>query len=68
MVTCRSPALSTPHRFRVVALGLPVPRYPGNTLDPPFRSRFQARDVPSATAATQLRALCAAAPEADQAS
>ena len=32
-------------RFRVIALGLPVPRYQGNPLDPPLRSRFQARDV-----------------------
>nr|XP_014349139.1 PREDICTED: von Willebrand factor A domain-containing protein 8 [Latimeria chalumnae] len=31
--------------FRVIALGLPVPRYAGNPLDPPLRSRFQARDV-----------------------
>jgi len=31
--------------FRVIALGLPVPRYQGNPLDPPLRSRFQARDV-----------------------
>lgn len=31
--------------FRVIALGLPVPRYMGNPLDPPLRSRFQARDV-----------------------
>uniref|UniRef100_A0A674II88 ATPase dynein-related AAA domain-containing protein n=1 Tax=Terrapene triunguis TaxID=2587831 RepID=A0A674II88_9SAUR len=31
--------------FRVIALGLPVPRYSGNPLDPPLRSRFQARDV-----------------------
>ncbi|CAG2062997.1 unnamed protein product, partial [Timema podura] len=31
--------------FRVVALGIPVPRYLGNPLDPPLRSRFQARDV-----------------------
>eukprot|EP00045_Choanoeca_perplexa_P012171 m.131630 g.131630 ORF g.131630 m.131630 type:complete len:1706 (-) comp15913_c0_seq3:46-5163(-) len=29
--------------FRVVALGLPVPRYPGNPLDPPLRSRLQSR-------------------------
>ncbi|XP_043215151.1 von Willebrand factor A domain-containing protein 8-like isoform X2 [Amphibalanus amphitrite] len=35
--------------FRVVALGLPVPRYIGNPLDPPLRSRFQAYDLrPSA--------------------
>ena len=31
--------------FRVVALGLPIPHYTGNPLDPPLRSRFQARDV-----------------------
>lgn len=31
--------------FRVIALGLPVPRYSGQPLDPPLRSRFQARDV-----------------------
>ncbi|XP_062831671.1 von Willebrand factor A domain-containing protein 8 isoform X2 [Anolis carolinensis] len=31
--------------FRVIALGLPIPRYLGNPLDPPLRSRFQARDV-----------------------
>ncbi|XP_060089562.1 von Willebrand factor A domain-containing protein 8 [Heteronotia binoei] len=31
--------------FRVIALGLPVPRYLGNSLDPPLRSRFQARDI-----------------------
>lgn len=31
--------------FRVIALGLPVPRYQGVSLDPPFRSRFQCRNV-----------------------
>ena len=31
--------------FRVIALGLPVPPYRGHTLDPPLRSRFQARLV-----------------------
>ncbi|XP_047715296.1 von Willebrand factor A domain-containing protein 8 isoform X2 [Prionailurus viverrinus] len=31
--------------FRVIALGLPVPKYSGNPLDPPLRSRFQARDI-----------------------
>ncbi|KAJ3621225.1 hypothetical protein MTP99_003381 [Tenebrio molitor] len=35
--------------FRVIALGLPVPKYRGNPLDPPLRSRFQARDVCSKT-------------------
>ncbi|KAI8820228.1 AAA domain-containing protein [Fimicolochytrium jonesii] len=33
--------------FRVIALGVPVPPYPGNPLDPPFRSRFQVRYVES---------------------
>ncbi|TWW81216.1 von Willebrand factor A domain-containing protein 8 [Takifugu flavidus] len=31
--------------FRVIALGLPVPKYKGNPLDPPLRSRFQARHI-----------------------
>ena len=31
--------------FRIVALGLPVPHYPGSSLDPPLRSRFQALHV-----------------------
>lgn len=31
--------------FRVIALGLPIPKYVGNPLDPPLRSRFQARDI-----------------------
>ncbi|XP_063703631.1 von Willebrand factor A domain-containing protein 8 [Culicoides brevitarsis] len=31
--------------FRVISLGLPVPKYRGNPLDPPLRSRFQARDI-----------------------
>ena len=29
--------------FRVIALGVPVPPFPGNPLDPPLRSRFQVR-------------------------
>ncbi|KIJ23961.1 hypothetical protein M422DRAFT_89453, partial [Sphaerobolus stellatus SS14] len=36
------------HRtFRVIALGVPVPPYKGYPLDPPFRSRFQARFLDS---------------------
>ncbi|KZS88617.1 hypothetical protein SISNIDRAFT_417941 [Sistotremastrum niveocremeum HHB9708] len=31
--------------FRVIAIGAPVPPYKGYPLDPPFRSRFQARFV-----------------------
>ena len=31
--------------FRVIALGLPIPTYTGNLLDPPLRSRFQARQI-----------------------
>jgi len=40
--------------FRVIALGLPVPKYVGNPLDPPLRSRFQARDVKSPNYNAQL--------------
>ncbi|RLO13783.1 hypothetical protein DYB28_005020 [Aphanomyces astaci] len=40
--------------FRVIALGLPVPPYPGRTLDPPLRSRFQARQVPPPSPGAQL--------------
>ena len=31
--------------FRVLAIAAPVPPYPGYPLDPPFRSRFQARFI-----------------------
>ena len=34
--------------FRVIALGLPVPTFVGRALDPPLRSRFQARAVEAA--------------------
>ncbi|XP_066993811.2 von Willebrand factor A domain-containing protein 8 [Anabrus simplex] len=49
--------------FRVIALGLPVPRYFGNPLDPPLRSRFQARDVNSLSFKEQLNELRSLAPE-----
>lgn len=39
-----SKALIPAHKnFRVIAIAAPVPPYPGYPLDPPFRSRFQAR-------------------------
>ena len=45
-VPLRSAATVAPHPdFRVVALGVPVPPFPGRTLDPPLRSRFQAHAV-----------------------
>uniref|UniRef100_A0A182N1A7 von Willebrand factor A domain-containing protein 8 n=1 Tax=Anopheles dirus TaxID=7168 RepID=A0A182N1A7_9DIPT len=47
-------------KFRVVALGLPVPRYRGSPLDPPLRSRFQARDIaelPYVEVLTEAKAL-----------
>ena len=31
--------------FRVIAISVPVPPFPGNPLDPPLRSRFQGRHV-----------------------
>lgn len=41
-------------RFRVIALGLPVPPYFGNALDPPLRSRFQAHAVGAPATASAL--------------
>lgn len=41
----RSGLVRVSEDFRVIALGLSVPRYHGTPLDPPLRSRFQARDV-----------------------
>ena len=49
--------------FRVVALGLPVPHYTGNPLDPPLRSRFQARDVRHVSFGEQLKILQEFGPE-----
>ncbi|KAM8976160.1 von Willebrand factor A domain-containing protein 8 [Pelodytes ibericus] len=46
--------------FRVIALGLPVPKYSGNPLDPPLRSRFQARDIYYIPFKDQLQLLYAA--------
>ncbi|XP_023930017.1 von Willebrand factor A domain-containing protein 8 [Lingula anatina] len=53
-------------RFRVIALGLPVPRYQGNPLDPPLRSRFQARDVHPLPFSEQLESLGVAGGEVPQ--
>ena len=51
--------------FRVIALGLPVPQYLGNPLDPPLRSRFQARDVRHLSYQQQLQLLQNTAPNVD---
>ncbi|XP_028992985.1 von Willebrand factor A domain-containing protein 8 isoform X2 [Betta splendens] len=48
--------------FRVIALGLPVPKYKGNPLDPPLRSRFQARDIYYLPFKDQLELLYSAGP------
>lgn len=53
-------------RFRVIALGLPVPPYQGNPLDPPLRSRFQARTVFQTPHQTQLEQLRDKYPSVDQ--
>lgn len=45
----------TSDQFRCIALGLPIPRYVGNGLDPPFRSRFQARDIQGPRINDQLK-------------
>ncbi|OQR83325.1 hypothetical protein ACHHYP_14843 [Achlya hypogyna] len=51
-------------RFRVLALGLPVPPFPGRSLDPPLRSRFQARRVAPPAPGALLETLLAAIPGA----
>jgi MoxR-like ATPase len=43
--------------FQIIALGLPVPTFPGFPLDPPLRSRFQARLVDNPSGAEQLATL-----------
>lgn len=45
--------------FRVIALGVPTPPYPGRTLDPPIRSRFQIRRVDNPTSEELLEQLLA---------
>ncbi|XP_031637278.1 von Willebrand factor A domain-containing protein 8 [Contarinia nasturtii] len=52
--------------FRVIALGLPVPKYRGVPLDPPLRSRFQARDITSTTYQETMNELRQLAPEANE--
>ncbi len=49
-------------KFRVIALGLPVPKYRGHPLDPPLRSRFQALSVGPKTFKDQLLNLRQIAP------
>ena len=52
--------------FRVIALGLPVPRYVGSPLDPPLRSRFQARDVKHLSYGQQLDMMIKLGPNLDR--
>jgi len=44
--------------FRVIALGLPVPFFKGNPLDPPLRSRFQGRSITPLTAGVSMISVC----------
>lgn len=48
--------------FRVISLSLPVPRYAGNPLDPPLRSRFQAYSVPPLSLSSRIDTLSREAP------
>lgn len=50
--------------FRVIALGLPVPKYRGSPLDPPLRSRFQARDIASLSYSEMLQEMKDVSPNA----
>jgi von Willebrand factor A domain-containing protein 8 len=54
-------------RFQVIALGLPVPRFEGNPLDPPLRSRFQARNVNALASDAQLAIIRHMYPKVDPA-
>ncbi|KAI4486325.1 hypothetical protein M0802_012344 [Mischocyttarus mexicanus] len=51
--------------FRVIALGLPSPRYPGHPLDPPLRSRFQARYIPFSTFEEHINTMKEISPNID---
>jgi len=48
--------------FVVIAIGLPVPKYPGSPLDPPLRSRFAARSVYPTSPLQELELLEEAVP------
>ena len=52
--------------FMVIALGMPVPPYFGNSLDPPLRSRFQARAVLPSSLSLQVAELRRVVPEMGQ--
>ncbi|KZS03496.1 Protein C12.2 [Daphnia magna] len=49
-------------KFRVIALGIPVPKYRGHPLDPPLRSRFQALKIEQKSFKDQLLTLRQVAP------
>src|SRR5690554_4459915 len=44
-------------QFRVIAIGIPVPPFPGNPLDPPLRSRFQSLLVSPLAEEAMLRVM-----------
>ena len=52
--------------FLVIAIGLPVPPYPGTPLDPPLRSRFAAHAVLPPAADDQVEALVRSFPRAER--
>ncbi|TPX75293.1 hypothetical protein CcCBS67573_g03438 [Chytriomyces confervae] len=56
----------TSEKFIVIGLGLPVPKYEGHPLDPPLRSRFQARNINIPTFLTQITELVKIAPNVPQ--
>ena len=43
--------------FRVIAIGVPVPPFPGNPVDPPLRSRFQSARVDPAPPEVLLKVI-----------
>lgn len=53
--------------FLVIALGLPTPKFQGFPLDPPLRSRFQARSIPPFNEETLYTILMTKYPQFDKA-
>ncbi|KAI8617008.1 AAA domain-containing protein [Chytriomyces sp. MP71] len=66
LIRGRAQLVRTSERFIVIGLGLPVPKYEGHPLDPPLRSRFQARNINVPTFLTQISHLIKIAPNVPQ--
>jgi von Willebrand factor A domain-containing protein 8 len=59
LLSMRATLAPIDRRFRVIAIGLPIPPYTGMPLDPPLRSRFQAIRINPLPTPTLLAAVLA---------